>query len=86
MFNFIHFNLKNIHISTCKNMQIYKTALQMNSNRAYMHGYYLCANDFFYFFSLSSLGCSFICFLLTTKKEKGQWGHAGSGLFDIIKN
>ena len=53
MLNFAHFNPKNTHISTCKNVQIYTTALQMNSNHAYMHGYYSCANDFFIlFFSL----------------------------------
>ena len=50
--NFAHFNPKNTHINLCKNMQIYTTALQMNSNRAYVHGYCLCANDFF---SLSSI-------------------------------
>ena len=51
--NFAHFNPKNTHISTCKNVQIYTTALKMNNNRAYMHGYCLCANDFFIlFFSL----------------------------------
>ena len=44
---------KNTHISTCKNVQIYKTALQMNRNRAYMHGYCSYANDFLIlFFSL----------------------------------
>ena len=53
MLNFAHFNPKNTHISTCKNVQIYTTALQMNSNHAYMHGYCSCANDFFIlFFSL----------------------------------
>ena len=51
--NFTHFNLKHTHISTCKNVQIYTTALQMNNNHAYMHGYCSCANDFFIpFFSL----------------------------------
>ena len=48
--NFAHFNPKNTHISPCKNVQIYKTVLQMNSNRAYMHGYCPCANDFFILF------------------------------------
>ena len=55
MLNFIHFNLKNTHINTYKNVQIYTIALHMNSNRAYMHGYCSCANDFFIYFSLSSI-------------------------------
>ena len=41
---------------------------------------------FFCFFSLSPSGCSLICLLLTTKKEKDRWGYVGSVLFDIIKN
>ena len=53
--NFAHFNPKNTHISLCKNVQIYTTVLQMNSNRAYIHGYCSCANDFLKFFSLSSV-------------------------------
>ena len=40
---------------------------------------------FLFFLSLSSLGYSLICLLLTTKKEKCEWGRMGSGLFDIIK-
>ena len=54
MLNFAHFNPKKTHISTSKKVQIYTTALQMNNNHAYMHGYYSCANDFFFilFFSL----------------------------------
>ena len=51
--NFAHFNPKNTHTSLCKNVQIYTTVLQMDSNRAYIHGYCSCANDFFkFFFSL----------------------------------
>ena len=51
--NFAHFNPKNIHINLCKNVQIYTMALQMNNNRAYMHGYCSCVTDFFIlFFSL----------------------------------
>ena len=85
MLNFAHFNQKNTHINTYKNVQKYKTVLQMNNNRAYMHDYCSCANNFLFFFSLSSLGYSLICLLLTTKKEKCGWGHVDSGLFDIIK-
>ena len=48
--NFAHFNPKNTHISLCKNVQIYTMALQINSNRAYMHGYCSCVNDFFILF------------------------------------
>jgi len=51
--NFAHFNPKNTCISFCKNAQIYTTVLQMNSNRAYIHSYYSCANDFIIIFSLS---------------------------------
>ena len=58
----------------------------MNSNHAYMHGYYSCANDFFYSFFLSPSGCSLICLFFTTKQEKDEWSHVNSGLFDIIKN
>ena len=39
VFNFAHFIPKNTHISLYKNMQIYTTALQMNSNRAYIYIY-----------------------------------------------
>ena len=46
----------------------------------------LCANDFFILFFSLPVGCSLIYLLLTTKKEKGRWGHVDSGLFDIIKN
>ena len=66
MLNFAHFNPKNTHISTCKNVQIYTTALQMNSNHAYMHGYYSCANDFFILFFLSPLSNYFSSSTSTT--------------------
>ena len=58
----------------------------MNNNCAYMHDYCSYANDFFILFFLSSSSCSLMCLFLTIKKEKGGWGHMGSGLFDIIKN
>ena len=73
MFNFAYFNPKNTYINICKSMQIYKTTIitvQM---------------IFLFFFFLSASYCSLICLLLTTKKEKCEWGRVGSGLFDIIK-
>ena len=86
MLNFAYFNSKNTYISTCKNVQIYKITLQMNSNCVYMHDYCSCANDFFIlFFSLPIMLLSHQS--SSHNKEKKRWvGHVGSGLIDIIKN
>ena len=54
--NFTHFNPKK-HISPCKNVQIYKTVLQINSNGAYTVYVQMI---FLFFFPLS-----LICLLLT---------------------
>ena len=55
--NFTHFNPKK-HINPCKNVQIYQTVLQMNSNSVYTV-YVEMIFLFFFFLSLSSV------FLLT---------------------
>ena len=81
--NFAHFNKKNTYINTCKNVQIYKTAtVTVHICTVTVHVQMI----FLFFFSLFPSSCSLIWLLLATKKEKGGWGHVGSGLFDIIKN
>ena len=67
--NFAHFNPKNIHINLCKNVQIYTMALQMNNNRAYMHGYCSCVTDFFILFFLSPLSSYFSSPTFTTTQR-----------------
>ena len=71
--NFAHFNPKNTHmINTNKNVQIYKTALQMNSNHAYMHVYCLCVNDFFIL--IFSLPVRLLSHLSSShNKERKRW-------------
>ena len=71
MFNFTHFNQKNTHISTCKNVQITKKKKKnYYNNYSYMHGYCSRANDFFIlFFCLPLHHALLLCLLLTTKPQ-----------------
>ena len=83
MFNFAHFNSKNTHITLKKKKKKKPTSVLVKMCK---YTKLLCANDFFILFFSLPVGCSLIYLLLTTKKEKGRWGHVDSGLFDIIKN
>ena len=71
--NFAHFNPKNTYISTCKNVQVYKTVLQMNSN-VHICRLLLMCKWFFYSFFLSPCQVTLSSLFFSQQRKKKVGG------------